>query len=79
MRKYLIILLLLLPLASRAQVGEYRTDLAVGVNGGYMMSQISFSPEVQQNMLGGLTGGLSIRYTCEKYFKSICSMYSFRP
>lgn len=57
-----------------AQVGEYRTDLAVGVNAGYMMSSIGFVPEVPQKQLGGLTGGLTIRYTCEKYFKSICSI-----
>jgi len=57
-----------------AQVGEYRTDLAVGVNAGYMMSSIGFVPEVPQKQLGGLTGGLTIRYTCEKYFKSICAI-----
>jgi hypothetical protein len=58
----------------KAQVGEYRTDFAVGVNGGYMMSNIGFMPEVPQKMLGGLTGGLTMRYTCEKYFKSICAI-----
>ena len=57
-----------------AQVGEYRTDLAVGVNAGYVMSSIGFVPEVPQKQLGGLTGGLTIRYTCEKYFKSICAI-----
>ncbi len=60
--------------AVRAQVGEYRTDLAIGVNGGYMMSSIGFLPEVPQGLLGGLTGGLTVRYTCEKYFKSICAI-----
>ena len=62
------------PLSLKAQVGEYRTDLAIGVNGGYMLSNIGFIPEVPQNLLGGLTGGLTVRYTCEKYFKSICSV-----
>ena len=57
-----------------AQVGDYRTDLAVGVNGGYMLSNVGFVPEVPQSMLGGLTGGVTIRYTCEKYFMSICSI-----
>ncbi len=57
-----------------AQVGEYRTDFAVGVNAGYMMSTIAFIPEVPQKQYGGLTGGLTLRYTCEKYFKSICSI-----
>ncbi len=74
MRRRLILLLLLCPLMVKAQVGEYRTDFAVGVNGGYMMSNIGFMPEVPQKMLGGLTGGLTMRYTCEKYFKSICAI-----
>ena len=74
MRRRLILLLLLCPLMVKAQVGEYRTDFAVGVNGGYMMSNIGFMPEAPQKMLGGLTGGLTMRYTCEKYFKSICAI-----
>ena len=57
-----------------AQVGEYRRDLAVGVNGGYVLSNVSFMPTVPQNMFGGMTGGLTLRYTCEKYFKSICAV-----
>ena len=57
-----------------AQVGEYRTDFAIGANAGYMLSNVGFMPEVPQKMLGGLTGGLTVRYTCEKYFKSICSV-----
>ena len=59
---------------ARAQVGDYRTDFAVGVNGGYMMSNVGFMPEVPQGWLGGLTGGLTMRYTCEKYFNSICAI-----
>ena len=74
MRRRLILLLLLCPLMVKAQVGEYRTDFAVGANAGYMMSNIGFMPEVPQKMLGGLTGGLTLRYTCEKYFKSICAI-----
>ena len=61
-------------LISHAQVGEYRTDLALGVNAGYMISSVSFVPEVPQNKMGGMTGGLTVRYTCEKYFKSICAI-----
>ena len=73
MRK-LLILLLLVPMIAKAQVGEYRSDFAVGVNGGYTMSQVSFQPDVPQGWLGGMTGGVSFRYTCEKYFKSICAI-----
>ena len=67
-------LFIFLPFSARAQIGDYRTDLAIGVNGGYMLSNVGFMPEVPQNMLGGLTGGLTVRYTCEKYFKSICAI-----
>lgn len=65
---------MLCPLLVKAQVGEYRTDFAVGANAGYMLSNVGFVPEVPQGMLGGVTGGLSLRYTCEKYFKSICAI-----
>ncbi|MBR1688976.1 MAG: PorT family protein [Prevotella sp.] len=74
MRHYLLLLLLALPLCISAQVGDHRNELAVGFNGGYMMSQVAFTPKVQQKQLGGLTGGLTLRYTCEKYFSSICAI-----
>lgn len=57
-----------------SQIGEYRSEVALGVNGGYTLSNVGFEPEVPQNMIGGITGGFTIRYTCEKYFKSICAL-----
>lgn len=75
MRRVLLSFILYLIFSQmHAQVGEYRTDLAVGVNGGYLMNKISFQPEVPQDMMGGLTGGITLRYTCEKYFSSICTI-----
>lgn len=62
--------------AAHAQIGEHRSDFAIGANGGYLMSQVGFTPEVPQRMHGGITGGFSMRYVCEKYFKSICSIYA---
>ena len=59
---------------AKAQIGDYRSDLSIGVNGGYVMSNVGFNPEIPQKMLGGVTGGLTVRYTCEKYFKSICAL-----
>lgn len=59
---------------AHAQVGEYRTDFAVGVNGGYIMSNIAFVPKVPQGMLGGPTIGITARLTSEKYFNSICAI-----
>lgn len=76
MKRYLILLLVVhcSLLATRAQVGEYRNDLAVGVSAGYMLSSVGFVPEVPQKQLGGMTGGVTFRYTCEKYFKSVCAI-----
>lgn len=59
-----------------AQIGEYRNDLSIGVNGGYVLSNVGFVPKVTQGMHDGITGGLSVRYVCEKYFKSVCSIYA---
>ena len=67
-------LLTFLPFTVSAQVGEFRTDFAVGFNGGYSMSSIAYVPKVPQGQLGGMTAGFSARYTCEKYFKSICAI-----
>ena len=72
----IISLLMLFPLSSLAQVGEHRNDLAIGVNGGYILSNVGFVPKVNQTFHGGYTGGLSLRYVCEKYFNSICSIYA---
>ena len=46
----------------------------MGFNGGYVLSQIGFLPEVPQSWHPGLTGGLTFRYTSEKYFSSICAI-----
>ena len=74
MRRSIIVLLLFMALKASAQVGEYRTDFAVGFNGGYSMSNVDFVPIVPQSMLAGPTFGFTARYTCEKYFKSICAV-----
>ncbi len=56
-----------------AQVGEPRTDLAVGVSGGFVMNRVSFKPTVKQSFKPGATVGFTARYTCEKYFSLICA------
>ncbi len=76
MRRFILFsLLLLAPLMSYAQVGDYRNDFSVGVNAGYALSNVGFDPKVSQTMHGGITGGVSLRYVCEKYFNTICSIY----
>ena len=74
--KYLLPLglLALLPFTAEAQVGDYRSDLAIGGSAGYVMSNVGFVPDVPQGQLGGFTAGLTVRYTCEKYFSSVCSI-----
>ena len=76
-RNIVLLLVLIIPYMAYAQIGEHRNDLAIGFNGGYVMSNVGFTPTVSQTMHGGLTGGFTMRYTCGKYFKSICS-YCFK-
>ena len=78
MKKKKILLLFLLAFAgmtSHAQIGEHRNDFSIGGNAGYVMSSVGFTPKVPQKQHGGISGGFSYRYVCEKYFKTICSVY----
>ena len=61
-------------LNSSAQVGDHRNDMAIGFNGGMVLSNVGFLPKVPQSLYQGMTGGLSFRYTSEKYFSSICAV-----
>lgn len=74
MRSIIIALLIAVTLPAAAQIGEYRNDLSIGVNGGYVLSNVGFTPKVNQSFHGGMTGGLSFRYVCEKYFSTICAV-----
>lgn len=60
--------------AARAQIGEPRNDLAVGLNGGYTLNRVMFNPTIPQRLKGSPSFGLTLRYTCEKYFKSLCAV-----
>ena len=73
-KKYALILLCIAPIWALAQVGEHRNQFAVGFHGGYSLNQVDFIPKVNQTNHKGFTGGLMARYTCEKYFKTICSI-----
>ena len=70
----ILLLLMSFSCCSFAQIGKHRNDLSVGVNGGYILSNIGFTPKVNQKMYGGMTAGVSFRYVCEKYFNTICSV-----
>ena len=76
-RRYILLSLVLGGgLTASAQIGEHRNDFAVGLNGGFIMSSVGFTPDVQQTQHGGMTAGFSMKYTCEKYFNTICSIYA---
>lgn len=74
MKRLLTILTMTLVTCSlMAQVGELRNEVAVGFNGGYNLSSVDFSPTIKQGLQPGYTGGLTLRYTSEKYFALICA------
>lgn len=74
MRLLKIIAASFFPLCATAQVGEHRNDFAFGVHGGVTLNTINFLPKVNQKMYQGYEGGIMFRYTCEKYFSTICSI-----
>lgn len=65
---------MLLTTAVSAQIGEHRNDMSIGFNGGYIMSNVGFNPKVNQKMHGDMTGGVTFRYVCEKYFSTVCAV-----
>ena len=68
------ILLALLALPLRAQIGEHRDDLAVGGGAGVTLSSVGFMPKVSQGLHVGPTFGVAARYVCEKYYTMVCSV-----
>lgn len=68
-----IVCLLLSTHVTNAQVGEARTDLALGASAGCVLNQVSFKPSIKQTMKLGPTIGFTARYTCEKYFSLVCA------
>lgn len=76
MRKRLYITALLLAMtgiAATAQVESPRSCLEVGVAGGMNFSRMESQPSIRQGLRQGLNGGISVRYTSEKYFSMICA------
>jgi len=70
----LFFMLLLILLTAKGQIGELRSRLSVGLNGGMVFNTIDFDPTVKQLQHQGKTFGLSLRYTSEKYFTTICAL-----
>lgn len=59
---------------SKAQVGEPRSAVAVGVTGGVALNSVGFDPTIKQKLHVGPTLGVVARFTSEKYFNSLCSL-----
>lgn len=74
MKRYLIIITaLLLSFGANAQIEQPRRILEVGFAGGMNMNKMDFQPTIRQTYLNGMNGGISLRYTSEKYFSMICA------
>ena len=56
-----------------AQIEEPRNILEIGFAGGLNMSQMDIQPTIRQKYLNGANGGVTLRYTSEKYFNMICA------
>ena len=67
-------LVLLLALPGMAQLGQERSNLAIGVNAGINLSQVSFEPSIKQKTQNGMAFGVTARYMCEKYFNMMCGI-----
>ena len=74
MRRLLsIIAIVLFAANASAQIEEPRNLLEIGVAGGLNFNRMDFQPSMRQKMYNGMNGGVSIRYTSEKYFSMICA------
>lgn len=74
MKRYIItITALLLSFVANAQIEQPRRILEVGFAGGMNMNKMDFQPTIRQTYLNGINGGISLRYTSEKYFSMICA------
>ena len=56
-----------------AQVGDAYHDFCIGAGGGVNISQISFTPKVNQKYHVAPMFGLAMRYTSERYYGMLCA------
>lgn len=74
-KRYIVLLTAFLAVFSlKAQVGEARNEIALGINGGVAMNSVGFDPTISQSLHTAPTFGLTFRYTCEKYFTTVCAL-----
>ena len=68
-----IFLLLFITPGAKAQIEQSRSILEVGISGGMNLNRMDFQPTIRQKLNSGMNGGVSVRYTSEKYFSMICA------
>ena len=68
-----IIFTLLLTVRTNAQIEQPRSILEIGFSGGVNLNRMDFQPSIRQDYQKGFNGGISARYTSEKYFGMICA------
>lgn len=73
-RNILLLILLWSPQLLNAQVGEPRSNIAIGVNGGVNFNRMTFNPIINQSWLIAPTYGITARITSEKYFNLLCAL-----
>ncbi|MBQ8098181.1 MAG: PorT family protein [Bacteroidaceae bacterium] len=59
---------------AQAQIGERRSQLSIGGSGGLAFSSVDFDPTIKQGQLSAPMMGFVMRYTCEKYFTTVCAL-----
>lgn len=71
-RKSALAIALAIPFVAQAQIGQHRNEFSLGINGGYVMSNIGFTPKVTQNYHGGMTAD----FHCAMSVKNISALYA---
>ncbi len=73
MKRILFLTFLFCSLIARAQIGEYRNDMCIGVNAGVTLNEVGFDPLIAQNYHTSPTMGITFRYTSEKFLTAYCA------
>jgi hypothetical protein len=73
-KKTLLLVFILTPQLTFAQLGEPRSNIAIGVNSGVNFNAMFFNPTISQKRLITPSAGLSARITSEKYFNLLCAL-----
>lgn len=74
MKRFILLTIIMTAVYSlQAQVSVPRHDFSVGVNAGYILNKVSFTPKINQKFYTAPTFGVTMRYTSERYYGMICA------